>query len=70
MKILSRVHESFDVDIPMQRLFREPTIAAMAEHIDSTRRGGDASGMITPVSRVGRLPLSFVQQPRRGIDSC
>jgi amino acid adenylation domain-containing protein len=63
-RLVSRVREVFQVDLPLQQVFESPTIAAMAAYIESVLRdeGGVATPPIEPVPRDGDLPLSYAQQ--------
>lgn len=58
---VSRMRDSFEVELPLRELFESPTIAAIAERIDTSQRGLDAPPLV-PISRQGDLPLSFAQQ--------
>jgi amino acid adenylation domain-containing protein len=63
-QVMSRIRESFKVELPLRRLFEAPTVAGLAESIDLFRRAGQNLQIppIGPVSREGDLPLSFAQQ--------
>ena len=64
MQLIVRVREAFNVELPLPALFETPTVAGLAESID-TLIGAGASGAspdIKPVPRDERLPLSFAQQ--------
>lgn len=60
-QVISRVRETFEVDMPLRSIFEAKTIADLAERIE---RSLGASGT-SPISRAPRdtaLPLSFAQQ--------
>ncbi|HEX2080196.1 MAG TPA: amino acid adenylation domain-containing protein, partial [Longimicrobium sp.] len=60
---VSRVRQTFGVDLPLRALFEAPTVAALAERIEGLRRTG--ATVVPPIGRVprgGPLPLSFAQQ--------
>ena len=63
-QLLSRLREAVHVEIPFSRFFAMPTVAGMAEYIETTRR--TASGLqpppLRPVPRDRALPLSYPQQ--------
>ncbi len=72
-QIMSRVRSAFGIDLPLRTLFESPTIALLAERIETALRGEDIEeslqhgrGLkipaITAVSREESLPLSFAQQ--------
>jgi amino acid adenylation domain-containing protein/non-ribosomal peptide synthase protein (TIGR01720 family) len=64
MQLITRVREALAVDLPLPALFERPTVAGLAESIESLIEAGGsvAASVMTPVSRAGRLPLSFAQQ--------
>ncbi|MBD2039313.1 amino acid adenylation domain-containing protein [Microcoleus sp. FACHB-672] len=63
-QVLSRVRESFEVNLSMRSLFECPTVAELGEQINVWLRGGQIqkTAPIVPVSRDTNLPLSFSQQ--------
>jgi amino acid adenylation domain-containing protein len=63
-QIMSRVLETFQVEVPLRRLFEEPTIAQLAENIEEALRTAQ-QGSTSPLKHVPRreaMPLSFAQQ--------
>jgi amino acid adenylation domain-containing protein len=60
-QVISRVRETFSVDLPLRLMFESPTIAGLCEHLLKARRE-EPLPPITPVNRDERLPLSFAQQ--------
>ena len=64
MQLIVRVREAFHVDLPLPALFDTPTVAGLAQSIESLIGAGgtDTASIIKPVSRAQRLPLSFAQQ--------
>ncbi len=63
-QLVSRVRETFQVEISLRRLFEAPTVAGLAESIEAARRAGQnlSAPPILPVPRDGDLALSFAQQ--------
>jgi amino acid adenylation domain-containing protein len=63
-QILSRLRDSFQVDLPLRRLFESPTIAELAKNVEIGRQEAPAplAPPILPVARNRDLPLSFPQQ--------
>jgi len=63
-RLVSRVRESFGVELPVRSLFEAPTIRDLAGHIEAALRDhtGQQAPPIIRVSRDERLPLSFAQQ--------
>jgi len=66
-QLVSRVRETFRVELPIRSLFEEPTVRGLAVRV--ARAAGAAVGEgesgpppITPVARDGALPLSFAQE--------
>jgi acyl carrier protein len=63
-RIISRVREAFQIELPLRTLFESPTIARLAEKVDAVRHAASGLPMLPlqKVSRDGSLPLSFSQQ--------
>jgi amino acid adenylation domain-containing protein len=63
-QIVSRVRETFKVEIALNSLFESPTLSGLAQCIELALRGGQEL-QSPPIERVARdieLPLSFAQQ--------
>lgn len=62
-QVISRIRKTFDVDIALYRLFKSPTVAALAESIQEVMKKGQKvkTPAIARVTREGHLPLSFAQ---------
>ncbi|HSD45774.1 MAG TPA: amino acid adenylation domain-containing protein, partial [Pyrinomonadaceae bacterium] len=63
-QVISRVRETFKVELPLRALFENPTIAGLAQTVDAALQA-EAAGTLTPIERVdraGNLSLSFAQQ--------
>ncbi|HEX8441989.1 non-ribosomal peptide synthetase/type I polyketide synthase, partial [Archangium sp.] len=67
-QMLTRLRESFPVQLPLSDLFEAPTVAGIAARIEARLKevGPSGSGVpvprLVPVAREGVLPLSFVQE--------
>jgi len=66
-QVVSRVRESFGVELPLRDLFARPRLADLAAHVEEERRRGAglAAPPVTPVPRDAfpeGLPLSFSQE--------
>jgi acyl carrier protein/alpha-ketoglutarate-dependent taurine dioxygenase len=63
-QVMSRLRQTFQVEVPLRRLFEVPTVAGLARSIEEALREGKGLQVpsIVPVSRDGLLPLSFAQQ--------
>ncbi|WP_164021881.1 non-ribosomal peptide synthetase, partial [Pyxidicoccus trucidator] len=63
-QLVSRVRATFEVELPLRAFFEAPTVALLAERIDSTRRAGLSlqAPALVPVSHRQEPPLSFAQQ--------
>ncbi|WP_460203568.1 amino acid adenylation domain-containing protein [Scytonema sp. NUACC21] len=62
-QVVSRLRDTFCVELPLRVLFEAPTVAGLAEHIDTARRasGGLHTPPLVPIKRDTHLPLSFAQ---------
>ncbi|HKV12758.1 MAG TPA: amino acid adenylation domain-containing protein [Thermoanaerobaculia bacterium] len=63
-QLVSRVRETFRVELPLRALFEGPTIAELAERVHAAFQAGSGLELpaIQPVPRDRDLPLSFAQQ--------
>ncbi|MBD3307338.1 amino acid adenylation domain-containing protein [candidate division KSB3 bacterium] len=63
-QVISRVREAFQAEVPLRSLFEAPTIAGLADYIDTFRAEQQVftPPPITPVARDAQLPLSFAQE--------
>jgi amino acid adenylation domain-containing protein len=63
-RLVSRVRESFGVELPVRSLFEAPTVRELAGHVEAALRdrAGAQSPPVVRVSREATLPLSFAQQ--------
>ena len=63
-RVVSRVRQSFGIELPLRALFEHPTVAALAEQVEEARQA--AQGLVlppvTPSGRPGDRPLSFGQE--------
>ncbi|HVR98610.1 MAG TPA: condensation domain-containing protein, partial [Thermoanaerobaculia bacterium] len=59
-RVVSRIRETFGVEVPLRRLFEAPTVTDLARAIREER--ATEAPPIRPVPRDGDLPLSFAQQ--------
>jgi amino acid adenylation domain-containing protein len=61
--VISRVIETFGVELPLQSLFANPTVASFTARVEAAlAEEKDTAPPIEPVPRDGDLPLSFAQQ--------
>ncbi|MBN3950378.1 MAG: amino acid adenylation domain-containing protein [Nostoc sp. NMS7] len=62
-QVISRLRQSFQVELPLRSLFEAPTVASLAESLEKLGRlkQGIQDLPILPVLRDGHLPLSFAQ---------
>ncbi|MDP2601547.1 MAG: amino acid adenylation domain-containing protein [Deltaproteobacteria bacterium] len=63
-RVVARLRNNFNIDLPLRKLFELPTVTALAEHVECLRRNqsGVSIPRIVPVPRDGPLPLSFSQR--------
>ena len=62
--VMSRVRETFQVEIPLHALFDTPTVSGLAEHVESAI-SAKQNFHVPPLERISNrhdLPLSFAQQ--------
>ncbi len=63
-QLISRVRESFAVELPLRELFAHPTVAGLAEQVETALRDGVkvTAPPLVRVSREQQLPLSHAQE--------
>jgi amino acid adenylation domain-containing protein len=64
-RVISRLRRAFQRDFPLRLLFDAPTIASLAELIETTRRNEVSPQFVPPTQPISwhaHLPLSFAQQ--------
>jgi len=63
-QVISRIRDTYQLDIPLRRLFDAPTVASLAESIEVQLKQNQEwhNWAIAPVTRNQNLPLSFAQQ--------
>jgi len=59
-QLISRVRDTFQIELSLHRLFEAPTVAELSETLDGASRQQFAT--IRPIPRNGELPLSFAEQ--------
>ncbi|MDZ8051396.1 MAG: amino acid adenylation domain-containing protein [Aulosira sp. ZfuCHP01] len=63
IQVVSRIRDNYQVDLPMRSLFDSPTIAQLAQQIESTQKNSSLQVPgIVPAPRHQNIPLSFAQQ--------
>jgi amino acid adenylation domain-containing protein len=63
-RVVARLRATFDIDLPLRKLFELPTVAGLAAHVDvlHRNRSGVSVPPILPVPHDRPLPLSFSQR--------
>jgi len=63
-QVVSRVRHAFSIDLPLRKLFEEPSIAALAKIVEAVLIGEERlpAPPLCAAARDGDLPLSFAQQ--------
>lgn len=63
-QVISRIRDTYQLNIPLRRLFDAPTVASLAESIEVQLNQNQEwhTWAIAPVTRNQNLPLSFAQQ--------
>ncbi|MBW4680494.1 MAG: amino acid adenylation domain-containing protein [Microcoleus vaginatus WJT46-NPBG5] len=64
MQVISRLRNSYQVELPLRSLFEAPTVAELAQKVETAGQQELAAiaPAITPISRDLTLPLSFAQE--------
>ncbi len=63
VQVISRIRESFNVDLPTSTLFESPTVSALAQRLSTSSQASKEHAIpLEPISREGNLPVSFVQE--------
>jgi acyl carrier protein len=62
MRLASRVRDVFKVDMPLQRIFERPTLAALADFLRGAAGDMPSAPPLRKVPRGGDLPASFGQE--------
>ncbi|HEX5714823.1 MAG TPA: amino acid adenylation domain-containing protein, partial [Thermoanaerobaculia bacterium] len=60
-RVVSRIRQVFQADLPLRSLFEAPTVAELAGRLAAARRPQPLPP-IRPVARTGDLPLGFAQE--------
>ncbi|MEO1429998.1 MAG: amino acid adenylation domain-containing protein [Cyanobacteria bacterium J06633_8] len=65
-RVISQIREVFEVELPLRKLFENPTIAGIAEAITINKSNINKSELSQPkiekIERQDKLPISFAQQ--------
>jgi amino acid adenylation domain-containing protein len=62
-RVVSRIREVFEVELPLRALFEGPTVAELAGRVEEMRRAElPVLPPVVPVQRTASLPLSFAQE--------
>jgi precorrin-6B methylase 2/acyl carrier protein len=63
-QVVARLHTTFQIELPLRKLFEAPTVAGLAEQIAAVQRDQHELSIpaLIPVSRARMLPLSYAQQ--------
>ncbi|HEY3568484.1 MAG TPA: amino acid adenylation domain-containing protein [Thermoanaerobaculia bacterium] len=61
-RLVSRVRQTFGVELALRAVFEAPTLAVFAARVDRERGGGTVVPPVLPVPRDRPLPLSFSQE--------
>ena len=64
VQVISRVSDTFQVELPLRSLFEPPTVAGLAARVEEALRHRQSLDIpsLVPAPRDGDLPLSFAQQ--------
>src|SRR4029077_5496208 len=64
MRVMSRIREAFQVELPLRVMFEAPTVRALGEQVEAARLAGQELEIPQMVRREkgGPVPLSYMQQ--------
>lgn len=64
-RVISRIRDSFQIELPLRRMFETPTVAGIAGEVESALQSGARieQAPIVPVPRDETLPPSIAQEP-------
>jgi amino acid adenylation domain-containing protein/FkbM family methyltransferase len=63
-RLISRVRESFSIELPLRSVFESPTLEGLARRVETAKQKTESNvaARISPAGRDRRLPLSFAQE--------
>ena len=61
-QVMAQLRQAFQIELPLRVLFESPTIAQLAEQIESNYQQTITTLAIEPTVHTGDLPLSFAQE--------
>lgn len=63
-RIISRIRESFQVELPVRSVFESPALAELSKRVETMMRSGTsmAAPALKPLARDNQIPLSYAQQ--------
>jgi len=63
-RIVARLRETFHAELPLHTIFESPTVAQLAEHVESARKVEGVAELppLVPAPRDEDIPLSFSQE--------
>ncbi|ROO88888.1 non-ribosomal peptide synthase protein (TIGR01720 family)/amino acid adenylation domain-containing protein [Actinocorallia herbida] len=59
MRVVARARVAFGVELSVRALFEDPTVAALARHVE---KAAPARAALVPAARPAEIPLSYAQQ--------
>lgn len=62
LRLLARIRDVFQVDIPAEKVFEKPTVSALAVLLAGGAESSDVAQRIEPRNHRGPSPLSFAQE--------
>ncbi|HBE18544.1 MAG TPA: non-ribosomal peptide synthetase [Cyanobacteria bacterium UBA11149] len=61
-QVISRCQKAFGIELPLRTLFERPTVAELSQSIEKAKTDITVNlPLLVPISRVGKIPLSFTQ---------
>lgn len=65
-QVISRIRESFEIEVPVRMIFQEPTITGLSSYLEEALLRGERQADAPPMKRLPRtgesLPASFAQE--------
>src|SRR4029078_13672201 len=61
-QVISRIRNAFQTEVPLRAMFEAPTVAELAQQIETLREEASGVPALVRFSRESVLPLSFSQQ--------
>ena len=61
-QVRSRIHQVLGIELPLDALFEDQTLADLARRIEESTAGEPEASAMVPIRRIGALPVSYAQE--------